>query len=287
MTAATRGDFAFRLFEQGGYDADSAGVFSDAAGTPLDAALSALSDAGVSQGISEDEFGALNKISRGEAFTMLARHLGLADPSTSIADASNALVSAGVVQGRPDGTLGLAETLTSNELDLLLQQSQASGISPVGPARQAEGRGDRLDIAVFQDPEFAGLASGLGLSGQQAQLAYDNQSSAFEDRLAGLAQDFASQRLNSSRTINQDFEARGFFGSGARERVQDENTATIANREERATSGIEGERAAADVAFEEGVAERERLRSEGEVAARARQTSIAQDRYLGTYIPNA
>jgi len=117
---ASRGQFAQSLYNALGIDQQtSSGKFSDAGGV-----ASTLKDLGITNGVGDgSKFGSNDVITRGQAFTMMARGLGLVDNSADIQTASNALRDAGIVKGYNNtGELGLNDPLQDKHVSLLMDR---------------------------------------------------------------------------------------------------------------------------------------------------------------------
>ena len=84
---SSRGDLAYALFNALGLKSVSGeSKFSDAG--LLGGVATTLADLGITKGVGDGKFGTGQATTRGQAFTMIARALKLADASTDIATAS-------------------------------------------------------------------------------------------------------------------------------------------------------------------------------------------------------
>ncbi|MEE9125358.1 MAG: hypothetical protein V3U14_12845 [candidate division NC10 bacterium] len=288
---ATRGELAFALFKALGIEApSSSGTFTDSG--PLDGILSTLSDIGVTNGVAEGLFGTAQQTTRGQAFTMVARALGLADNNTSIEEASQALVLAGIVKGfgNDPGNLGLNDPLQTDHLSLLINRVKPELEKPVDLANPSAGTvGDRImsNVAAARDDNlrandggFASFLRGAGLRRDQItdEIAFriDQTNSEISRRAAGFER--AGEQANED--VGQDFANRGVFRGGERVLAQAEATADVdrqrldfeaAQRQALTTGNRTLETEREDINFEE--AER-RLQAETAASERSIQASI-------------
>lgn len=222
-TSATRGDLAFAIFKALGLTETSGdGRFSD--GGYMSGMLTTLADLGITNGIGGGKFGTTNTTTRGEAFTMIARALGLADKDTSIAQASQALVDAGIVKGygNDPGNLGLNDPLRPDHLNILVGR-----VSPEITKKRPDGSSIASDAATKtseaaslnkakQDPAYAAYLASVGVRRDQI-----NDEIALRDQL--FTQDSRMRSETYGRAAEQgvdgarmDFENRGLFKSGTR-----------------------------------------------------------------------
>ena len=155
---ATRGDFGLGLFDHLGLSASTTSpVFTDGGGR-MDGVLNALFDAGITNGIGGGLFGTGRDITRGEAFTMLARAYGLASKEDDIATSAQKLVDAGIVKGYGDtGELGLDDALQDAHMQILFDRmTEALGVpdqstfTPVTDATVDSGEADRLGASLWR-----------------------------------------------------------------------------------------------------------------------------------------
>jgi hypothetical protein len=117
---STRGEFAQRLYTALGIDEHtSTGKFGDTPGA-MGQITSTLKDLKITNGVGGGDFGTGEMMTRGQAFTMIARSMGLADSSDSITKASNALKNAGVIKGYANGDLGINDPLQDSHLDIVI-----------------------------------------------------------------------------------------------------------------------------------------------------------------------
>lgn len=235
----TRGEFAQALFDSLGLEASTSNsVFSDAGGTS--GVLNALYDAGITTGVGDGRFGIGQDITRGQAFTMLARAYGLTDSSTGIDGGVQALVDAGIVKGYGNtGNIGADDILNAEHIPILmermaaLQASQPEAVTPVTPGTVTEGEDKRLDEQVMADPTFAAALRGFGLSESQIRSAHDYQVTAVQSRIAEMADIYGRQQEQAEKGVNQAWENRGLTRSGGRLTDLNESRNDINNAMER------------------------------------------------------
>ena len=217
----TRGEFAQQLFDQLGLKITSTGVFDDAGS--LDGVLSTLADIGVTNGVAPGEFGTDREITRGEAFTFLARALGLATAKSTIPQAAQALVEAGIVKGYGnDATdLGLNDPLQGPHADLLFGSDRVqSFLKQPGSPGSTKGQdivSDALDQGLRKnDPAFSAFLRAAGIEKAQIrdEIAYRIDQTNRE--IGRLAAGFDRQREEGVENIDRGFEERGVFRSTAR-----------------------------------------------------------------------
>ncbi len=146
----TRGEFASRLYASLGLKQHSSdGQFNDAHGE-LGRVTSTLKDLGVTNGVGNNNYGSDNVITRGQAFTMIARSMGLVDGSASIEDASRALKEAGVISGYSGtGDLGINDPLQDDHLNTVMRNMQSHlGRQGSDGLTGYDRIQDRLDVAM-------------------------------------------------------------------------------------------------------------------------------------------
>lgn len=276
----TREAFADMLYDKLGLTTLSEGVFSDAGGK-----AGALFDAGIANGIGDGLFGGANNITRGEAFTLLARAYGLADKSTSVADASKALVDAGIVKGYDgSGNLGLADTLKASDAVHLFNQFDAAGVGEATPNEAVDaGQGERLDTEVMADPNFAAQLRGFGLSEAQIESAFDAQQAAIENRLLDVAAQTSRQTEQFVENNDISHEQRGFFRAGQRLRRAQEGVLDIEDNAARTERGLNDSLLNSQMERDLALAEIGRERAEAEAAARVRLGNAAAQQTIREY----
>lgn len=222
---STRGDLAYALYSALGLPAPtSTGRFTD--GGYLDGITSTLADLGITNGISPTEYGTMKQTTRGEAFTMIARALGLADKSSSIAEASKALVDAGIVKGYGNNPndLGLNDPLQKDHLAILfsperfgalIDQPRDDGLTPRDVVHGKAVTATEEAVAK-NDPAFAAYLISAGLRKDQIADALARHKDLF-DVSTDRRKEVYTERTDSARQgINTDFENRGLFRSGTR-----------------------------------------------------------------------
>jgi len=240
MAVATRGDFASALYAALGIESPSStGQFSDAG--QLDGVTSTLADLGITYGVGDGAFGTEQTVTRGQAFTMMARALGLVGGNASIEQASQALVTAGIVSGYADGSLQLNAPLESNHVGLLMERMAPELERPVDAADPGHGTvGDSIHEATQsaadtnlarEDSGYAAYLahSGVRLSEIQDEIAL-REDLFHEDtrRRSETYQRATDQAIKGHRT---DFENRGLFRSGTRARVEADKRQKIGYQE--------------------------------------------------------
>lgn len=238
---ATRGDLAYALWKALGLtEPTSTGKFSDAG--YLDGITSTLADLGITNGIGGGKYGTTRPLTRGEAFTMIARALGLADANTSIPEASQALVDAGIVKGygNDPNNLGINDPLQKNHLDLLLNRMQTdlarpdatSGQTGYEKIQQAADETRDLNNAR-QNPSYAAFlqAQGARLGEINDEIALRQELFSEDARRRSEAYRLATEQ--AIKGVRTDWENRGLFRSGARLGRESETRDNIARQQER------------------------------------------------------
>lgn len=267
----TRGEFAQELYNTLGLaGTTTAPVFSDATGrmAPI---VNALSDLGITKGIGGGQFGTTRDITRGEAFTMLARAYGLAGIEDDVATASQKLVDAGIVKGYGDGSgLGLDDVLNPDHIGHLFSRVADGGFTAPSNDDLMSAEGSRLDTQATADPEFAAALRGFGLSEEQIRATHDFQTTALQNRLATLGDHYDMQKRDSARNINAGAESRGMFRSGHRLDQLAESDADIGYHEQAARDSLTHEIDALGLGMAQDLARIQRDRAEAEAAARGR-----------------
>ncbi len=214
---ATRGQLAFFLFKALGLtEVTSTGTFGDS-GPYLDGITSTLADLGITNGVGGGQFGTMTQTTRGQAFTMIARALGLADSNTSIENASAALVASGIVKGYGNDptNIGINDPLEMEHLQLLVKRI-APILAGTKEARTAEADDIREDERARTDPAYAAFLAkqGVRLGNIDDEIALRqelfNQDALRRTDAYGRATDAAIEGVQT------DFENRGLFLSGTR-----------------------------------------------------------------------
>ena len=219
---SSRGDLAYALFNALGLTQVSGeSRFSD--GGMLGGVATTLADLGITKGVGDGKFGTGQATTRGQAFTMIARALKLADASTDIATASQALVDAGIVKGYGNtGELGLNDPLAPEHLALLIgriepelektdetgetiREKAASGVIAAQDTNRAN-----------TDPKFAAYLNqiGVGIGEVQDEIALRKELFNFDSKRR--SETFARSAESSVDGVQTDFENRGFTRSGTR-----------------------------------------------------------------------
>jgi hypothetical protein len=236
MAMATRGDLAFSLFNAMGIkQPTSSGKFGDSG--YLDGITSTLTDLGITNGVGPKTYGTTQQTTRGQAFTMIARALGLADKNTSIEDASKALVSAGIVKGygTDPGNIGINDPLEAGHLRLLMNRLAPELQKPRDAADPSKGTiGDDIiaraakERDVYRaedDPTFAAFLQAQGLRRSEIENEIGLRTDRFDLELEDRKKAFSYDEQKSREGIQMDFENRGFYRSGTRQRKEAENQA--------------------------------------------------------------
>ena len=286
--AATRGDFAVALYNTLGItDPSSTGSFSD--GGVNDGIYSTLSDLGITNGVGDGRFGAEAAVTRGMAFTMMARALGLADANTSIEDASRALVDAGLVKGYGDtGELGLndplkpehmAKLMTRMEPELARVTDEASG------ATVGSGVLDSVSTAGQQsqastDPAYAAFLIQQGIDLDRVGVDIDQRQSLYDQDSLRRSETYASSMLEAKEGIDADFENRGFMRSGTRLREGNKSDTKIGEAQERESYAAQRAKEQADQRDER---TRQDLLRGGATANQGSQTNTEYDNAQDAY----
>lgn len=247
MAAATRGQLAYALYEALGLPAPTGSShFSDAG--YLAGVTSTLMDLGITNGVAPGRFGVTDATTRGQAFTMIARALGLADARSSIEQASRALVNAGIVKGygNDPNNLGLNDPLAPEHLKLLMdrvgpeldRRDPATGVSRREVlVEQTDQERDR--VASRQDPALAKFVQSSG-----AQMAEIDDELRLRDDLfvqdqRRLQESYARAADQAVKGVDTDFENRGLYRSGTRVRAGAEQRAEYAFQAENAAAAAQ------------------------------------------------
>lgn len=265
MAMATRGALAQALFNALEIQTTSTGRFSDAG--YLDAITSTLADLGVTSGIGGGQYGTSQPATRGQAFTMIARALGLADTNTSIEAASQALVDAGIVKGYNNDptSIGINDPLREADLGLLMTRltpelDQPSG-EPDGSTIGDQIQDDADDASdanrARYDPAYAAFLQAQGLRRSEIDDAILMSQGLFEQDTDRRSDMYGRATERAMKGIGTDFENRGLFSSGVRSGRQAERFGEIGydqaeaqyqaqRQQEQALRGYEATRAELD-----------------------------------------
>lgn len=242
VTYATRGDFAEALYDLIGFDSPTSNDgFDDAGG-----AASTLKDLGITNGIGNNQYGSSRQITRGEAFTMIARALGMADANTSIEYASQMLVEAGIIQGYggDPNQLGLNDPIQTEHLALLLNP-ETGRVAPLMEDINNRETGETLRESILveaddvrntniaeNDPAFAAFLATQGVrkADVKANIELLMGTGGDTEQPGGLwGQELADTRLEFEDMLEQamtnvtnDFQDRGLFRSGVRQQAETE-----------------------------------------------------------------
>lgn len=232
---STRGDLAFALFNALGItEPSSSGKFSD--GGYLDGITSTLADLGITNGIGDGIFGTMNNTTRGEAFTMIARAMGLATAESSIEEASMALVAAGIVKGyggNPDN-LGLNNPLQKDHLGLLMERitpefARADESGTTGTEKIIQRVDDARDDAIaLADPAYAAFMARTGVSKGEIDDEIKLRTELYDEDAKRRTATYGRAAEDAAKGIGTDFENRGLTRSGAHMMKQAKNDADSA-----------------------------------------------------------
>ena len=226
---ATRGSLATALFKALGISAPSStGKFSDAG--DLDGVVSTLADLGITNGVGDGKYGGAAQTTRGQAFTMIARALGLADANDSIEEASQALVNAGIVKGYGDdpSNLGINDPLQADHLQLLMDRL-APELAKADPANPEQTVKDRIlgvvdekadDHRATQDPGYAAYLASIGLAKGEIDDEIALREELFVEDTRRRSDTYARATEQAVEGVQQNFENRGLFRSGTRMRSE-------------------------------------------------------------------
>ena len=238
---STRGDLAHAIFTALGLtETSGGGAFSDAG--YLDGITTSLKDLGITNGIGGGKFGTSRTTTRGEAFTMIARAMGLADASTSIEDASRALVDAGIVKGYGDNpnNLGLDDPLRSDHLDLLVGR-----VAPQIQAARDDGSSIASDAAAEvdaaakqnkakKDPTYAAYLASVGVSRDRINDELDLRDDLYNQDSLRRSETYGRAAERAVGGTQMDFENRGLYRSGTRIAKEADQRAQVGYQEEQA-----------------------------------------------------
>ena len=249
MAIATRGDLASAIFNALGVSPTSTGRFGDAGG--LDAATSTLFDLGITRGVGGGQYGTAQTATRGQAFTMIARALGLADANTTIEQASQALVNAGLVRGygNDPSNIGINDPLRADHLDLLIGRMQPELERPSpDPARPESTVGDTIveeadDIrdenVARRDPAYAAFLRGQGVRTADIEDELALRQEMFTEDARRRSEAYGRAQQDLTKGIRSGFEERGLFRSGTRMRTEAEKQAELGYEQEAAQAGAQ------------------------------------------------
>ena len=283
---ATRGDLASALFNALGIEPTSSGRFGDAG--ELDAATSTLADLGITNGIGGGQYGTAQPTTRGQAFTMIARALGLADANTTIQQASQALVNAGIVQGYggDPNNLGINDPLQLDHLGLLVNRLEPELERPsgdIGGGTVADRIVDQADQArdenvARQDPAYAAYLRGVGMRSAEIADEIALRQDLFAEDARRRSDAYARAQEQAMQGIQTGFEQRGLFRSGTRMRSEAEKRQQLGYEQEAAQAGAQREYEAGIRALEQQQSALEREAEQERIAAAARgiQTEIEE-----------
>lgn len=286
MAMATRGDLASALFNALGIEPTSSGRFGDAG--ELDAVTSTLADLGITNGVGGGQYGTAQVTTRGQAFTMIARALGLADANTTIEQASQALVNAGIVQGYGgDPTnLGVNHALRADHLDLLIDRLQPELERPsgdIGGGTVADRIVDNADQirdenVARQDPAYAAYLRGVGMRSAEIADEISLRQDLFTEDTRRRSDAYARAQEQAIEGIQTGFEQRGLFRSGSRMRSEAEKRAELGYEQEAAQAGAQRDYESAIRALEQQqtALDREAEQRRIQAAAEGIQTEIEE-----------
>ena len=287
MALATRGDLASALFNALGIDPTSSGRFGDAG--ELDAVTSTLADLGITNGVGDGtQYGTAQVTTRGQAFTMIARALGLADANTSIQQASQALVNAGIVRGYggDPNNLGINDPLRADHLGLLIDRLQPELERPsgdIGGGTVADRIVDNADQIrdeniAREDPAYAAYLRGVGIRTAEIADEIALRQDLFAEDARRRSESYARAQEQAMKGIQTGFEQRGLFRSGSRMRSEAEKRAELGYEQEAAQAGAQRDYESAIRALEQQqtALDREAEQRRIQAAAQGIQTEIEE-----------
>lgn len=231
---SSRGDLAYALFNALGLTQVSGeSRFSD--GGLLGGVATTLADLGITNGVGGGRFGTTEKTTRGQAFTMIARALGLADANTDVATASQALVDAGIVKGygNDPGNLGLNDPLKPEHLGMLMDRVKPNLQTPADDGRTIQERAAvQVDQArdqnqARQDPTYAAYLASIGVGIGQIEDEMALREELFNEDSKRRSESYQRATDQAMKGIGADFENRGLFRSGTRLQKEAERTQQI------------------------------------------------------------
>jgi len=212
----------------------------------LGGVASTLSDLGITVGVGGGKFGTNQIITRGQAFTMIARALGLAGPGDDLATASQALVDAGIVKGYgATGDLGLNDPLKPEHTGLLMgritPELDKPSTNPDGS--QSTIRDDITDTVLEAednaqaeiDPTYAAYLNSIGVSIGQVEDEMSLRQELFQEDSRRRSDTYARATDRAMEGIATDFENRGLTRSGTRLKKQAERTGQLGYESEQAS----------------------------------------------------
>lgn len=276
---STRGDLAYALFTAMGLtNTSGGGTFSDAG--YLDGITTTLADLGITNGVGEGVYGTGQETTRGQAFTMIARALGLADASTSIEDASAALVAAGLVKGYGNNpnNLGLDDPLRTDHLGLLMDRMkpELDRVTEDGTTVR-ENIAVRVDDAADEnraetDPAWSAFLEQQGIKRADIDTAIKERQALYDFDTKRRSETFARATDQAIEGVGTDFENRGLYRSGTRMRTEAEKATAIGYEQSAADLAAQRAKHASDATDRRNQekidreTEAERVRVEGEAA---------------------
>lgn len=239
MASTSRGQFAAALYNSLGIPSPSStGRFTDSG--ELDGVVSTLADLGVTNGIGGGKFGTNAPITRGQAFTMMARALGLAGPQDNIATASQALVDAGIVKGYGNtGELGLNDPLNPDHLGILMDRLSPE-LTRADPTtgetvqdRIVSNVRDAADTAMSREnPAWAAFLQAQGLREAEIDDEIALRQELFQEDARRRSETYMRATDQAIQGQQTDFENRGLFRSGARLQREAETRQRIGYQQE-------------------------------------------------------
>ena len=232
---SSRGDLAFALFKALGVEPTSSGKFSDAG--YLDDITSTLFDLGITNGVGGGQFGTAQPTTRGQAFTMIARALGLADKNTSIEQASQALVNAGIVKGYNNDprNLGINDPLEKKHLGLLIDRLKPELTRTGSKERLTEQSQEAREAElVLDNPAYAAYLQQLGVRRGEIKDEMALRTDLFNEDARRRSESYQRAAERAVDGVQTDFENRGLFRSGTRLRREAETRQNIGYQQEQA-----------------------------------------------------
>jgi hypothetical protein len=221
---STRGDLASALYDALGITGPtSSGKFGDAGA--LDGVTSTLADLGITNGVGAGQYGTSAATTRGQAFTMIARALGMADANTSMEDATAALVASGLVKGYNDDptTLGIDQPLLLTDMQELMKRvapelgREVDGGGTVGSNLLLRAEDLRKEGKAATDPAYAAFLQQQGISLGRVDQDIKTRQELYDEDSLRRSETYRDAMGQATHGINQNFESRGLFRSGARQ----------------------------------------------------------------------
>ena len=214
---------AFAIFEWLGLtEPTSSGVFSD--GGFLDGITSTLSDLNITNGIGDGKFGTTEGLTRGQAVTLMARAMGLADASMSIEETAAIMVEKGYLKGygNDPNNLGLDDPIQRDHMQLLLSRGtkymDTPGEDGITPRQRVTETADTLveENQAKTDPTYAAYLEAAGVRKGQIDAELEKRQELFTVEAGRRKEMFNDKGYQAAKGANMDAENRGLYKSGVR-----------------------------------------------------------------------